>query len=159
QVAPKTRGPLERIVGMALEKRPQERYADAGALADDLLSFQAHRKVAARGPGLLRRVQRWSSRRRRLVAGLLAAAALLLLFVAWWIGRDHGMPRARVLEAYRDAENWSVQATPILYEGERTAPRMRQASELLSLARDAIARVPPLRDADLLLRHVEKDLG
>src|SRR5262249_21757117 len=60
---------------------------------------------------------------------------------------------------YRDAENWSVQATPILYEGERTAPRMRQASELLSLARDAIARVPPLRDADLLLRHVEKDLG
>src|SRR5262249_52206020 len=42
------RGPLERVVTMALEKSPQHRYPDAGAFADDLRRKLAGRTVRAR---------------------------------------------------------------------------------------------------------------
>jgi hypothetical protein len=159
RVAPELGGSLERIVAMALEKDPRERYADAGALADDLRRSLAGRTVRARGPRLARRIQRWSRRRRRLVAavaGVLLAGALV---AAWWLGTGDSVPRARVLANYHEAEALVVQGRGVLYEGERTPERMRQAIELYTRARALLDEVPPLRHHDLLLRLIEKDLG
>ncbi len=159
QVAPELRGPLERIVAMALEKDPRERYANAGGLAEDFRRHLEGRTVRARGPGFVRRVQRWSRRRQRLVAGTLGLLLAMALFAAWWLGTGRSVPRARVLAAYRDAESLVVQATAVLYEGERTPARMQQAIDLYTRARTLLGQVPALRHHDLLMRHLEKDLG
>jgi hypothetical protein len=159
QVAPTLRGPLERIVAMALEKDPRERYADAGGLAEDLRRQFEGRTVRARGPGFVRRLQRWSRRRRRLVAGSLGVLLAAALFTAWWLGTGRSVPRARVLAAYREAESLVVQGTAVLYEGERTPARMQQAIDLYTRARALLGQVPALRHHDLLMRRLEKDLG
>jgi len=154
------RGALERVVSKALEKSPADRYPDAGAFAEDLRRKLAGRPVRAHGPSLTRRALRWSQRRRRVVAGVGALLFAGLLAAAWILGTGRRpVPRERVLAAYREAEGLALQAIPLLYEGERTPSRMRQAIDTYSRARFLIEQVPPLRHHDLLLRFIEKDLG
>jgi len=151
---------LERVVGKALEKSPADRYADAGAFADDLRRKLAGRPVRARGPNLSRSIARWTRARRRLVAAALALALAGLLYGTWRLALGHtGVPRERILAAYREAETLSQQAVAALYEGERTPSRLRQAIDLYSRARFQVEQVPPLRTHDRLLRVIEKDLG
>lgn len=94
-VARQLRGDLDRILAKALQHVAADRYADAGALADDLQRHLDGRPIAAEKPSLLRRV-RWSWRRHK--ARWLAAAALTLVAgigyggVTYWraqIGRAH----------------------------------------------------------------------
>ena len=153
------KGSLERIVAMALEKDPKHRYPDAGALAGDLRRKLAGRPVHAHGPGLARRVQRWSRGRRRLVSAIAFALLGAMLVAAWVLGSGRAVPREQILGSYREAETLVAQAVPLLYEGERTPSRLRQVIELESRARALIDRVPPLRHHDRLLRMLEKDLG
>jgi predicted Ser/Thr protein kinase len=159
QAAPEARGPLERIVGMALEKDPRHRYPDAGSLGDDLRRRLEGRSVRAKGPNLARRVVRWSARRQRLAASvalLLVAGAVTL---AWWLGRERTVPDAFVRATYLEAESLIAQAEPILYDGERSPERLREVVELLGRARILLGQVPPLRHHGVLLRRLEKDLG
>ena len=69
---------LETITLKCLEKDPPGRYADAGALADDLNRFLAGRPIAARPVGPMGRLWRWRRRNKALAA---TAAALFLTFV------------------------------------------------------------------------------
>jgi hypothetical protein len=154
------RGALEHVVSKALEKGPADRYRDAGEFADDVRRKLAGRPVRAHGPSLWRVLSHWSRAQRRLVA---ASLVLLLaaLFVGTWImatGR-RPVPRETVVAAYREAESLTLQAVPLLYEGERTPSRLRQAIDLYSRARLQIEQVPPLRTHDRLMRLIEKDLG
>ncbi len=69
---------LETIVLVGLEKDPRRRYADAGALADDLDRFLAREPILARPPGRVRRAVLWARRRparAAMLAGVLLAAA------------------------------------------------------------------------------------
>jgi tetratricopeptide (TPR) repeat protein len=159
EAAPEVSGSLERIVMMALEKEPRHRYANAGALADDLRRQLGGRKVRARGPGLRRRIRRWSRRRQRLAAALMGLIALAALGIAWVMGSERPMPRERVLASYREAESLLIDAVPLLYQGERTPDRMRQAVAVLTRARQLIEDVPPLSHRNILARRLEKDLG
>lgn len=71
---------LEVVAIKAMEKDPDDRYATAGALADDLEAILADRPIRARRPGPPARLAKWTRRHPgRAVA--LAAAALLLLAV------------------------------------------------------------------------------
>jgi tetratricopeptide (TPR) repeat protein len=70
---------LETIALKALAKNPEERYASAGELADDLRRFLEDRPILARRPTPWQRLARWARRHRPEV--LTSAAALALLLV------------------------------------------------------------------------------
>jgi serine/threonine-protein kinase len=71
------RGDLDAIVSKALRKLPQERYATAAALADDLRRYLAHEPVSARDNLLGYRMHKFVRRYRAAVIG--TAAAILAL--------------------------------------------------------------------------------
>jgi len=62
-VQPRVHRDLEAICFGAMEKRPQDRYSSAGALADDLDAFLDRRPVSRRSPTWVGRVSRWCRRR------------------------------------------------------------------------------------------------
>lgn len=76
------RGDLDRIVGMALRKEPERRYASAGLLAEDIDRFLAGQPVRARGDSVAYRATKFVGRHRVLVT----AAAAGLVMVAGYVG-------------------------------------------------------------------------
>ncbi len=69
---------LETVVGKALAKNPEERYATAQELADDLRRFLDDKPVLARRPTLGQRARKWARRHRPLAGGLAVSLALAL---------------------------------------------------------------------------------
>ncbi len=159
KVSPIYRGALERVVEKALEKQLRDRYPDAGALAKDLRRHLEGRTVSARGPALGRRIARWSRRRKRAAAALGVLLLAGLLSAAWLLGNDREMPREQVLARYREAESLTYQMIPLIYEGERTPDRMRQAIAKAERARSLIDGIPHLRHYPMLMRQLAKELG
>jgi WD40 repeat protein len=66
------------IIDKALERDPERRYRDAGALAADLKAFKSGARIAARSYSLLAMLAHWTRRHRTLA---LAAAAVVALAV------------------------------------------------------------------------------
>jgi tetratricopeptide (TPR) repeat protein len=86
---------LETIVGKAMAKEPERRYATARELAEDLGRFLDDRPIRARRPGPVERLGRWS---RRHAPATAAAAALLVGAVV-----ASGFAMARLWEEQRRA--------------------------------------------------------
>jgi eukaryotic-like serine/threonine-protein kinase len=71
-------GDLDNIIGKALKKNPSERYASAGAFADDLTRYLNHEPVSARPDTLPYRIAKFARRHRGgVIAGILVAIALI----------------------------------------------------------------------------------
>jgi serine/threonine protein kinase len=101
---------LETIVRKCMEKRPEDRYASAQELADDLTRFLDDRPIQARPPSVIVRMTRWGRRHRE------SLAATTAIFVASLV-----IAGILLLQAYR---------------GEH---RQRERAELhLHLAREAV---------------------
>lgn len=79
QLNPNIDGDLEVICLKCLEKEPEQRYASARALADDLSSWLNGDAIAARPPGRWERVRRWS-RKNPLPSSLAAVALFSVVF-------------------------------------------------------------------------------
>ena len=94
---------LETIVLRCLEKDPDRRYGSARELADDLDAFLDGRPIAARPPGLARKIARPIRRH-----PWIAAASLLALLALGALGaealRARSTARARALAAQRFGE-------------------------------------------------------
>ncbi len=75
---PKLRGDLDAIVSKAMRKLPQERYATAAALGDDLKRYLNNEPVAARENLVGYRVRKFVRRHRGAVIGTCAALFALL---------------------------------------------------------------------------------
>jgi serine/threonine protein kinase/tetratricopeptide (TPR) repeat protein len=89
---------LETIVLKAMEKNPEDRYATAKDLADDLRRFLEDRPIRARRPSPLQRLHKWGRRHR---AAVWAAAACLLVVLVTLGGTAGWVMSAR---AYRQRE-------------------------------------------------------
>lgn len=76
------RGDLDLIVGKALKKNPQERYASVAALGDDLRRYVRHEPISVRPDSVSYRVSKYVRRHR---AGVAVTASLLLLLAGFSI--------------------------------------------------------------------------
>jgi tetratricopeptide (TPR) repeat protein len=99
RLQPKVPRDLETICLKCLEKNPNQRYATAQDLAEDLRRFADHEPIRARPVRAWERGLRWV-RRRPAVAGLLAVTTLAVLALAtsagWhWRSEQHRLGQAR----------------------------------------------------------------
>ena len=93
---PTTGRSLAAIAATCLAKSPQQRYASASLLADDLERLLAGQSIAARRGGLL------SFGR---TAGIAAAAAAALAMAAWWASKPPSVPDRGPAAAFHSISN------------------------------------------------------
>ena len=148
---------LDRVLLKALSEEPEQRYATAEALADDLRRWLDGRPVLAEKPGLGYRMRKFVARNRMgVAAGVLLAASL-----AGGIGATLWQAEA----AQREAENAQAQAqravlvrdflAHVFKSTEPAAGGVPTALELLDegarRARSDVLETDPLAAADILL--------
>jgi serine/threonine protein kinase/Tfp pilus assembly protein PilF len=73
---------LETIVGRALEKEADRRYASAAALTEDIERYLGSQPILARPPSALYQLRKFARRNRVLVGGAAAALLVLVAFAA-----------------------------------------------------------------------------
>ncbi|OWK38223.1 serine/threonine-protein kinase [Fimbriiglobus ruber] len=98
----KTPRDLETICLKCLHKKPEQRYASARELADDLGRFVRDEPVTARPVGLTERVVKWT-RRHRSLAAFLAVGVLLLNVLAGigvWVFSERSALKRTVTEDF-----------------------------------------------------------
>ncbi len=93
---------LAAIVNKAMARNPDQRYASALTLGDDLRRFQNGQRVSAHAYSLSTLFGRWLRRHRALVTVIAAAVTLLAATAAvsvWRIVRESEIAHARMLDA------------------------------------------------------------
>ena len=95
---------LETIILKATAREPGDRYATAGALADDLRSYLDDRPILARRASALEQLTRWCRRNRWLAAATATAAASLLLAAIFGLVGYALTTRALIREELRREE-------------------------------------------------------
>jgi serine/threonine-protein kinase len=146
QLQPKVPRDLETICLKCLQKEPSRRYADAGALADDLRRFQEGAPILARPVAAPERVLRWARRHPR-DAALIAVVSLLIVTViatqAIW-ARALGEKNARLNTSLANES-----------EAKRVADERRTAAERAErIARDAQGLAESRKEAAEAARKV-----
>ena len=128
---------LETIVLKAMGKNPEERYASAQELADDLGRFLEDKPIKAKRPSLRQRTAKWARRhktvvRAALVVLLLAVAALAVSTVFIWRAKeDLHRANADLKEAFeRERQNAYYQRIA-LAEREWSANNLGRMQQLL----------------------------
>jgi serine/threonine protein kinase len=84
---------LQTIILKAMEKRPEDRYASVGEMAQDLRRWLEDRPIRARRPGLIQRGRKWGRRHKPLLAA--AAIGFILALMGATTGAIVGMLQAR----------------------------------------------------------------
>src|SRR5262249_12073954 len=148
---------LETIVHKAIDKDPRQRYASAGAFAEDLQRFIEDEPIKARRVSQTERLWRWC-RRNPLVAGLSAALVLVFLAgfagVAWerqGAGRQKGIAQAAERGEAAERANAEDQADRATREADHSR-RLLYASDM-SLALQSWDAGDTGRARDLLERQ------
>jgi serine/threonine protein kinase len=135
---------LESIVLKAMEKGPEERYATAQEMADDLRRFLEHKPIQARRATLAQRAGKWAKRHQAVVltaavvssvaaAGLAASTALV-----WQAKLREGEARAEASTNYERAEAARRKAADA---AEREAVERRRANGNFRRAVEEIAEL------------------
>jgi len=102
-VAPRLPRDLVTIVEKCLAHRPSRRYRSAGALADDLDRYLAHRPIHARRAGVGERLAKWARCHPARAATVVTATVALIGLVANSVQYVRGLERANVaITASRD---------------------------------------------------------
>ena len=137
---------LDTIVLTALQREPQRRYADVGALADDIGRFLDGQPILARAAGRGTRLLR-QLRQPRTLAAAAATLALIALAAVWYGAASR---RAAVLPPPLNSIAVLPIATPgeqgeaieSLAEGitENVIRRLSRVSQLKVIARDSVYR-------------------
>jgi hypothetical protein len=151
-VARQLRGDIDRILAKALQHAPAERYADAGALADDLERHLAGRPIAAARPSLfgsaLRALRRHRSRWVA-TAALALVAGLGVGGVTYWRAQAEQADARRIDEALQMAELLLRRASePVRNDTLDDAVRAQLANEAVAVHERL--RTAPLRPLSLV---------
>jgi len=128
--------PLESICLKAMSKRPEDRYANARALADDLEQWLADEPVSARPDAITDRLARWTRHHR---AAAQAAAATLMVITAVSIVSAFLIDRARRGEREALRETNRALAAEMKAKSEAQEQRTR-AEGREQLAIDAVKK-------------------
>jgi serine/threonine protein kinase len=176
QLQPKVPRDLETICLKCLQKEPQKRYPNGGALAEDLRHFLAGEPILARPTSLPERLWRWGRRRpvRATLALCSCLACLAMLGLAGWHQVDlrSRLDQARLderqardsqeearLRARLMAQRDSVKDLLRVGQGAYERKDWHNARVQLLQARVQAADEPELADLrgqiDRLLEHVE----
>jgi predicted Ser/Thr protein kinase len=141
------RGDLELIVETALAKSPQQRYASAGAFADDLRRYLAAEPTRARRPSVWKRGLLYARRKPAQVAavavatgGLVMGSALALAF-AFAAARDRDLAEAALADARGTQQALGqvfAAGNPMIAGKPEVAFR-----EVLSAAHEQLVDLPP----------------
>jgi WD40 repeat protein len=112
---------LETVGLKCLARRPEDRYADCAALADDLRRWLDGEPVRARRQRLPERLWRWARREPRLVALAAVTAACLAAVAVVATRTAHGLDRSRRETAAlrRHAEHMGHEADASARESQR----------------------------------------
>jgi len=108
QINPYIPADLATIVSKAISKSPDERYASAQEMVDDLRAFLDERPIAAKPPTLLQRAGKWSSRNRPLVASaavILVLSTIGLSISNLLVSRERNEKQAQAARAESEAAN------------------------------------------------------
>ena len=118
-VRPDLAGDVSVIIGKALAKEPERRYASAEALADDIDRYLERRPILARPPSLRYQIRMYAKRRKATFAAFLGvAASIVVALVAVSIyARSEAKARAK-------AEREEAKARTLLHESARFVPTL-----------------------------------
>lgn len=142
---------LETICLKCLQKKPQDRYHSAAALADDLARFLHHEPIQARPLSEWQRIAKWV-RRYPLVASLAAglfSVISIALIVIGFLWRQADADRLQAIEHSRDAES-ARDVARFAEQGARQAEQSAKVSERSSWRSLYFSRIA---QADLMLRQ------
>jgi hypothetical protein len=138
RLAPRISKDLDTVIRKAMEKQPAQRYASAGAFADDLEAVLDYRPVRARPASVFARLGKWA-RRRPAPAVALASAVLFALLLT-------GLGLVQAAQRQRDRREEALR----LLDRATTAVAAYRAERLDALERESeLAR----QQADVLNRY------
>ena len=102
------RGDVQRIVGKAIRKEPEQRYRSVAAFAEDIRRYLDHRPIEAAGGARVYRARKFLRRRR---FGVIAAAIIIIAVLAGLLGTTMQAHRADAQARRAEAERRSAVAT------------------------------------------------
>jgi serine/threonine-protein kinase len=154
------RGDLDCLLRKALETEPEQRYASAGALADDIQRHLRKQPILARAPTTAYRLQKFAQRHRGgvSVAAVLILAVLASLTTALWQARVARIETLRAQAQTQVAQREAQRATAVrellveLFENESPGGARAQLPDTATLlqrgaerARSELAETPALQ--------------
>jgi serine/threonine protein kinase len=147
---------LETIVLKAVAKDPAERYATAGAFAEDLRRFLDNKPILARRPSLAQCGRKWGQRHPTVV---IAAVVLLILIAAGslvstaLLSAEEAKTRAEEVKAKAAQERAEAEEARAKAAADRERQRAEQAEKRLQIAREAVDEIIQVAEAELLDRR------
>jgi serine/threonine protein kinase len=162
---------LEMIILKATAKDPEDRYASAQEMANDLERFLQDRPLLARRPSLLQRLTKWSRRHKKALAVtaaflVLTTLALAVSTVLIWQEKERTQQALDQAELQRQAA--LVHAAETLVQRERAESnfrRLRGAASmvLVELQEQRWAHVPEIQElrkklAEELIQYFQNSL-
>lgn len=143
---------LSTIVLKAARRMPEDRYASAAALAEDLQRFLDHQPILAKPPTVLDRVGKWCRRNRALaVAGVcsMVFAIVTLAISNVMIAKQRNLARDASLREMRQAQQASR-------ERDRASTNFRLALEAINemlhrVGRSRLKNVPHMQEVRVAL--------
>jgi serine/threonine protein kinase/WD40 repeat protein len=146
---------LETIVLKAMAKSPDERYATAQELADDLQRFLEDQPIRARRPSAWHRLKRWARRHRSVVAVTAVSAVAVLLLAVGLLALGNAQLRDEEQRTGRERDR------ALRAEAERTRQLQQslltqaQARRLRRQAGQQFAGLQPLREAAGIVKSLQ----
>jgi tetratricopeptide (TPR) repeat protein/tRNA A-37 threonylcarbamoyl transferase component Bud32 len=133
------RGDLDAIVAKSLRKRPEERYATAVALSNDLQRFLDHDPVTARAGAVAYRLRKFVRRYRAAVIGTTAAMLALIATTTFaWIQMRQAQAQKDELQLQARRSDMQAEFVALMMSSEQAGHTPEEMEKLLDKGLDLL---------------------